>query len=66
MLQQSLWCALLPPVAPIEEVSHDHSTAELVSGRCLSISIRLPVVNGDRLFLDRAVVSDSVVREDYF
>ena len=54
--------SFLLPVSPTEEVTCDHRTAELVSGRCLPIPIGLPVVSGDKL--DRTVVPDSVVRED--
>ena len=50
-------------VSPVEEVTRDHSTAELVSGRGLPLPMRMPVVHGDSL--DRTAVKDSVTREDW-
>ena len=47
-----------------EEVTHDHSTAERVSGRGLPLPrLGLPVVHGDRL--DKTAVEDSV-KKDYY
>ena len=56
---------LLPinEMPPIEVVTPDHSTAELVSGRVLPYPVGLPVVHGDGL--DCTAVKNSVTREDY-
>ena len=50
-------------VAPAEEFTCDHSTEDLVSGQCCPLPIWIPVVNGDRLLLDRAVLHNSVARK---
>lgn len=56
--------SLLPSVTPTKEHTCDHSAAELVSGRYRLVPIGLPVIVGDRLFIDQNAVPKSITRED--
>ena len=48
---------------PTEEHKQDHSAAEPVSGQYRLVPIGLPVVVGDRLFIDQNAVPKSITRE---
>ena len=59
----------MPPtslVMPTEEHRHNHSAAELVSGRRRLIPTGLPVVIEDRLFLDWAAFPIEVTRNNFW
>ena len=51
-------------VTPTEEHTCDHSAAMLLSGRRPLVPVGLPVLVGDRLFMDWTAVPCSVTRED--
>ena len=51
------------PGTPTEEHTRDHSAAMLLSGRRPLVPIGLPVLVGDRLFMDWTAVPCSVTRE---
>ena len=48
---------------PTEEHTRDHSAAEPVTGGYHLVPIGLPVVVGDRLFLDQNAVPESITRD---
>ena len=51
-------------VTPTEEHTRDHSAAMLLSGQHRLVPVGLPVLVGDRLFMDWTAVPCSVTRED--
>ena len=57
---------LFAPGTPVEEHMRDHSAAVLVSGQRPLVPVGLPVLVGDRLFMDWTAVPYSVTREDNY
>ena len=55
---------LFTPGTPVEEHTHDHSAAVRLSRRHPLVPTGLPVLVGDRLFMDWTAVPYSVTRKD--